>query len=343
MHHASPELPSENLGDGLWSIPVPIPNNPLGYTLVYLLETGRGPVLVDAGWDDPEAWEALTSGLRAAGTAVREVYGVILTHFHNDHSGLAGRVREASGGWLAMHPADAALVRGFRAAYAERTDEDRARSWETDIFRQAGASEAEIAAMRRRPRTDYHPPAVPDRELLDGDLADVPGRRLRVLHTPGHTPGHVCLHLEGEDRLFSGDHVLPRITPHIALYPYDGPDADPLGDFLASLSRVAEVSARHVLPAHKHRFAGLAERTAAIARHHEDRLNELVTAMAGEPRTLWEATQAVRWNRPWAEMSPFLRRMALGEAAAHLRRLERIGRVEGVTGALPVRFIATRQ
>lgn len=331
------------MGGGLWSVPVPIPNNPLGHTLVYLLETDRGPVLVDAGWDDPATWDALTAGLRDAGSDVAEVYGVVLTHFHNDHSGLAERVRAASGAWVAMHSADAALVRDFHAAREGGADQDRMRSWEYDLFHRAGASEAEIAAMRKLPRWSVEPPALPDRDLRDGDLADVPGRRLRVLHTPGHTPGHVCLSLEGEDRLFSGDHVLPRITPHIALHPYDGPDADPLGDFLASLDRVAAMSVRHVLPAHKYRFSGLAERIAAIAEHHEDRLSELIAAISGEPRTLWELAQAIQWNRPWEEMSPFLHRMALGEAAAHVRRLERIGRVEGVPGAMPVRFMATRQ
>ncbi|MCF1600632.1 MBL fold metallo-hydrolase, partial [Streptomyces muensis] len=107
-------------------------------------------------------------------------------------------------------------------------------------------------------------PADPDREIVPGELLDLPGRRLRAIWTPGHTPGHVCLHLEeehpaqlpGHGRLFSGDHLLPEITPHIGLYedPDDngGPPArayssvgevtDPLGDYLASLERVARLA-----------------------------------------------------------------------------------------------------
>ncbi|MQA86526.1 MAG: MBL fold metallo-hydrolase [Streptosporangiales bacterium] len=340
--HPSPELNPEDLGGGVWSIPVPIPDNPLGYTLVYLLETEGGPVLVDAGWDDPASWDALTAGLAAAGTSVRDIYGVLVTHFHSDHSGLAGRVREASGAWMAMHTADAELVRGFAAA-VRGDGTAQVRSWELDLLARAGASEADVEAMRRTPRWSVHPPPVPDRELADGQLADVPGRRLRVLHTPGHSPGHVCLHLEEEGRLFTGDHVLPRITPHVSLHPFDGPDADPLGDFLASLDRVANLPADHVLPAHKHRFSGLADRIGTILAHHEGRLAELVAAVSSGPRTLWQIAQRIGWSRGWEEMPPSLRRMALGETAAHLRRLERMGRVESVSGAEPVRFVVTGQ
>ena len=89
---------------------MPIPINPLRYVLVYALETDKGPVLVDAGWDTAEAWDALTSGLVTAGTAVDDVAGVLVTHIHPDHYGLAGRIREASGAWIGMHPADAAMI-----------------------------------------------------------------------------------------------------------------------------------------------------------------------------------------------------------------------------------------
>ncbi|MFD0775306.1 MBL fold metallo-hydrolase, partial [Streptomonospora algeriensis] len=108
-----PLPPVEDLGEGVWSVPVPIPGNPLGYTLVYVLDSPQGPVLVDAGWNHEASWHALAAGLETAGTSVADVYGVVLTHFHPDHCGLTARVREASGAWIAMHRADADLIRGF--------------------------------------------------------------------------------------------------------------------------------------------------------------------------------------------------------------------------------------
>jgi glyoxylase-like metal-dependent hydrolase (beta-lactamase superfamily II) len=112
--------------------------------------------------------------------------------------------------------------------------------------------------------------ALPDRTLTDGDLADVPGWKLRALHTPGHTPGHLCFVDERSRRLFSGDHILPRITPNISVQ--RGEPATPLEDYLNSLAKVRDLDVEEVLPAHEWRFKGLPERVDAIAAHHERRL-----------------------------------------------------------------------
>jgi glyoxylase-like metal-dependent hydrolase (beta-lactamase superfamily II) len=331
----------EALGGGLWSVPVPIPGNPLGYTLVYALDSERGPVLIDAGWEHEEAWTALRDGLATLGLDIGEVYGVVVTHHHPDHAGLAGRVRETSGAWIAMHEADAKIVRTFREMAAT---EGARRTWDLAALRSAGANEEELAeyseAGSHRGRS-IDPPAQPDREVGDGELIDLPGRKLRVVWTPGHSPGHICLHLEDAGRLFTGDHVLPRITPHIGLYPYDWPDVDPLGDYLESLARVADLGAAagatDALPAHEHRFSGIAERAAEITEHHEERLAEVAGLLSDEPATLWDIASQMTWNISWTGMHPVMRRMATGEAAAHLRTLERRGRLRA-RGGTPLTF-----
>ncbi|SEM87324.1 MBL fold metallo-hydrolase [Nonomuraea pusilla] len=320
-------------GGGVWSVPVPIPGNPLGYTLVYAIESPGGPVLVDAGWNHPDAWEALGGGLSALGFDVAAVRGVVVTHFHPDHAGLAGRVREESGAWIAMHEADAALVRLMRELGGGQAD------LQAEMLRRAGAGPDDVArATGERPA----PPAAPDRELRDGDLVDLPGRVLRAVHTPGHTPGHICLHLEDAGRLFTGDHVLPGITPHIGIYPYDRDDVDPLGDFLGSLDRVGELGPLDALPAHEWMFPNAAARAAEIRHHHEEKLARLRILLAerAQPLTIWEVAAMMTWNRPWADLSAVPRGMAAGEAAAHLRTLEVRGHVRRVSGAGPVRFQA---
>jgi glyoxylase-like metal-dependent hydrolase (beta-lactamase superfamily II) len=323
-----------DLGGGVWSVPVPIPGSPLGYTLVYAVGSPRGPVLVDAGWNHPDAWEALSGGLAALGLDVTAVSGVVVTHFHHDHAGLAGQVREVSGCWIAMHENDAAMVRLMTEYAGERHD-----GFHADMLRRAGADPGEVRqAMGGRPA----PPAHPDRELRDGDLVDLPGRKLRVVHTPGHTPGHICLHLEDADRLFTGDHVLPAITPHIGIYPFDRDDIDPLGDFMESLARVGELGPLAALPAHEWIFPDVAARAAEIRHHHEEKLVRLRALLARQPeaRTIWEVAAMMTWNRSWDDMSPVLRGMAAGEAAAHLRTLEAGGLVRRLPDVDPIRFQA---
>ena len=328
-----------DLGDGITSIAVPFPNNPLGYTLVYVLDSDSGPVLIDTGWNAPEAWRGLNDGLKALGTSVDRLHGVVITHHHPDHSGLNAQVKEHNPDvWIAMHPADAEQVRRFHEAV------ERREAWEADGIRRAGASAEEVAQYAEIDR-GMKPPAVPDREPVDGELIDLPGRKLRALWTPGHTPGHLCFLLEdagpgGAGRLFTGDHLLPRITPHVGLYPYDVPDIDPLGDFLQSQTRLTELGVEEALPAHRQEFAGVTDRATEIIAHHEERLEELQGILSQTPVSLWEATSRLHWKRPWDQMPVMQRRMAAGEAAAHLRHMEVRGQAKRTPGDDNLTYIA---
>ncbi|UXY27274.1 MBL fold metallo-hydrolase [Streptomyces sp. HUAS TT20] len=346
-------------GGGVRSLQVPIPDNPLGHTLVYVVDTDRGPVLIDTGWDDPTSWDTLAEGLTACGTSLSELHGVVITHHHPDHHGLSGKVREASGAWIAMHAADTAIVR--------RTRDTRPERWFTYMAAKlvaAGAPEEHVAPLRKARRRTLPglSPALPDREIVPGELLPLPGRRLRAIWTPGHTPGHVCLHLEeehpsrlpGHGRLFSGDHLLPEITPHIGLYedPDDnggppcsngveslGDVTDPLGDYLDSLERVGRLTPAEVLPAHQHTFTDAPARVRDLLAHHEERLAGLL-ALLVEPLTPWQLAERMEWNRPWDQIPYASRTIAVSEAEAHVRRLVKQGRAEAVAGSEPVAYVA---
>ncbi|QHC21330.1 MBL fold metallo-hydrolase [Streptomyces sp. GS7] len=335
---------------GVWSIAVPIPDNPLGHTLVHLLETDRGPVLIDTGWDDPDSWDTLTAGVTACGFALADIHGVLVTHHHPDHHGLSAKVRETSGAWIAMHAADAAVVR--------RTREAEPGQWLDYLLARltaAGAPDDHLAPLRearaagRGRRLPGRGAALPDRAIAPGELLDLPGRRLRAIWTPGHTPGHVCLHLEeehpartpGSGRLFSGDHLLPGITPHIGLYedPDDTTTTDPLGDYLDSLERIARLAPAEVLPAHQYAFTDANTRADQLIAHHEERLSDL-RALLREPRTPWQLATAMQWNRPWDQIPYASRNIAVSEAEAHLRRLVKLGHAELLPGNTPQRYQA---
>ena len=289
----------------------------------YAFGTGPGLVLIDAGWGSEQSWRSLLTGLESIGAGIADVRGVLLTHMHYDHVGLAGRIRQASGAWIAMHPADRAVL-----ARPDYRRAELAVALEAEFLRDLGASPAEAAAAvgTAAEWEKYATMALADRLLTDGELADVPGWKLRAVHTPGHTPGHLCFVDERSRRLFSGDHILPRITPNISVQRATPPD--PLGDYLDSLARTRDLDVDEVLPAHEWRFLGLTERIDAIAAHHERRLAELLAAVRRRPgSTPWQLAGQLTWSRPWDQYSGQMRIFAVTETAAHVHQLERRGLV----------------
>jgi glyoxylase-like metal-dependent hydrolase (beta-lactamase superfamily II) len=323
--------PVEEVRGGLWSIPVPIPDNPLRYVLVYALESDDGLVLVDAGWDDDVSWQALTGGLASIGARVSDVRAVLVTHFHADHLGLAGRVRAGSGAWVALHRLDAQAL----------TDLGREPGRLVDGLRHHlelhGAPEAEVGhIVRSTPVDRFAGTPAPDVLLEDGETVKVPGHSLRVVWTPGHSPGHSCFYEADRRLLFSGDHVLPRITPQIGVFSRS--PGDPLTDFLRSLDRLDRDDVDEVLPAHEYRFRGLPDRLAGIARHHARRIAQVHAAVREAPgRTAWDLAAVLPWSRSWDAIDGVGRQMAMAETLAHLVLLAGRGEVRE-SGDAPCRW-----
>jgi glyoxylase-like metal-dependent hydrolase (beta-lactamase superfamily II) len=311
--------PVEEVRPGLWSVPVPWPRGGIRYTLAYLLEGRSGPALVDTGFPTREGWSALVDGIKQTGHEVSEIRYVLVTHAHADHMGMVGRLREESGALLGMHDAEAAVLREA-VNWRPRTEE-----W----LRARGAGEdelREILGMMTRGRERDANLSQPDFSIGHGDLPLGAGSSLRAVWTPGHTPGHLCFYDEQREVLLTGDHVLPRITPHIGLGP--GATGDQLGDFLASLRELTDYSPREVLPAHEYRFGDLHARVEGLLEHHEGRLAEIEAAVAGNPGlSTWDVASVLHWSRTWDQTTGSSRQAAVSETWAHLYHLQVNGRV----------------
>jgi glyoxylase-like metal-dependent hydrolase (beta-lactamase superfamily II) len=314
--------PVERVRPGLWSVPVPIPDSPLRYVLCYVLEHRSGVVLVDPGWPSDDSYDALAAGLGSFGRSVAEVSGILVTHAHHDHYGLAPRIRAKTGAWVAMHERDVAMqvfADDDHAAILRRR-----REW---LYRcGATAEDADGPGFDVESITRWALAERPDRHLTDGERIGIGRFDIEAVWTPGHTPGHMTFHERGEGLLLSGDHLLPRITPNISLFTER--DAAVLDDYLASLAKVSRLPVDEVLPGHEYRFTGAAARADQIRRHHEERLREILTATAaGGPRSVWRISRELTWSRSWAALGPFGRRMAMAETAAHLFSLRGHGKV----------------
>ena len=321
----------ERVRDGVWSIPVPIPDNPLRYVLVYALECRDGVALIDAGWDDDNSWRALVDGLGAAGFGIGDVRAVMVTHFHADHLGLAGRVREASGAWVALHTLDARrrMPLGETGRIAAEVRTHLVRNGVPPAMARTIVRDTPFEKFARQPRVDVL--------LEDEETVRLNGLDLTVVWTPGHSPGHSCFYEPSRQLLFSGDHILPRITPHIAVYHQN--DGNPLEVFLRSLDRLERYDVDEVLPAHEYRFRGLSGRLSDIARHHTRRLAELYDAARRAPgSTAWRLCAMLSWSRPWGEFDLMNKRFALAETLAHLAVLQSRREVRTSPGDGPVRW-----
>jgi len=309
--------PVEEVRPGLWSIPVPWPRSGLRYTLSYLVNGRGGPALIDTGWPTEEAWTALTDAIKQTGHDIAELRHVLVTHAHADHLGMAGRVREASGALVGMHPAESAtlLHRVEPQAWRERLS-----GW----LRARGAPDSEAAEITEQMAgaVGFHARlARSDFDVEHGSLPLGAGTALRAVWTPGHTPGHLCFYDEQREVLLTGDHVLPRITPHIGLPP--GADGDPLGDYQASLRALARYSPAEALPAHEYRFADLGARLDELLRHHRTRLAEIEHAVAARPGlSTWTVSAALTWSRGWEQTVGPSRQSAVSETWAHLLHLQ---------------------
>jgi glyoxylase-like metal-dependent hydrolase (beta-lactamase superfamily II) len=294
---------------------------PIDHVYLYILETAAGLVLVDAGPTSGATARALVRALRALGSSPSDIAAVLVTHGHPDHYGLAASIASRASAVVLLHDDDGDLaLAGLTDAGAVR---DREAAWHVH----AGVPAAECAPLSDA-SVSWHeaaPRTAASGRLADGDVVAFGERRLEVVHTPGHTAGHVAL-IEPERGLaFLGDHVLPRISPNIALFAGDRRNA--LGDYLRSLRRLPTQERLLGLPGHEGPVTDLSGRVEELLAHHEQRLDETEAALGRRGSTAWDVAAGARWARPWHTIRGLTRSAAVGEVFAHLVELEARGRV----------------
>lgn len=327
-----PDHVAEEVAPGILRVMLPINLPGLGHVNCYVLEDERGLALIDPGLADGVSHAALTERLAEVGLDIRRVHTVVVTHSHFDHYGGIAR----------LHVLDTVLPvetighhgfgHGWRQAYdGLLTDEDSGGLEERSNEEIADLSKR---LVRRTPwgvDTDAIPPEIlstwgsgidpiavlrpPDitRPVGDGDLVSLGGSEWTVIHTPGHADDHLCLWNAELGVLFSGDHVLPTITPHISGL---SEHPDPLRLFFDSLERMEELDGvTIVLPAHGDPFNDAAGRSRSIREHHEGRLERLKTIGEQIGRQPVEAYMKLLFReRSWGTM-------AASETYAHLEWL----------------------
>ncbi|GAA4173490.1 MBL fold metallo-hydrolase [Gryllotalpicola koreensis] len=324
--------PVERVREGIWSIPIPFAGNPMRYTICYVLRGDGESVIVDPGWDSAEGFDALTAGLAEIGVGFDELSGILITHVHPDHHGLTHFVTAAApSAWIGMSEVEADSLAAHQTSAA---DADQA----AFAAQLAAAGVPEGDGMRTFRSRDgnriFERMPVPALRLRDGDLVPLPGRRVRALLTPGHTPGHLCFVDDEDGVILTGDHVLPRISPNVGLHPHSA--TSPLRAFLDSLAKIGDID-HEVLPAHQWRFRGLPERVAELREHHRARLDEILGHLERAASSAWDLARGLTWAHGWDGLNPMQHWSAVAETTAHLVYLVEDGVVTR-SGEAPVLY-----
>ncbi|WP_081638771.1 MBL fold metallo-hydrolase [Salinarchaeum sp. Harcht-Bsk1] len=315
-----------------------------GDNVVYLLDPREGPTtLIDAGVPTEPVREDLRAGLADAGVAIADLDRILLTHWHWDHSGLAGELQADSGADVFVHEDDAPLVDG-----SGRTDyQDLQRR----LFERWGIPEAPLAEL-----TGF----LEGHDSLAGEPADVTtfthGERfplgagsaptddgdadedvLRAIHLPGHAAGLTAYAFERRAEAFVGDVILPKYTPNVG-----GADPRverPLATYRSSLRWLAATDLDRAFPGHRDPIDDPATRAEEILTHHEERTERTRDAVdALGPATPWEIAAEL-----FGGLSNIHIMHGPGEAWAHLEALVEDGEVERSDDDAVTRYRLARQ
>lgn len=326
------------VAEDVFRIPLPLPQDGLRAVNVYVLADDGGLTLIDSGWDIPEARDRLRWGIERIGSAMTDIRSVVVTHFHRDHYELALGIRREFG-------AHVALGAGERPAVELMVhDQVKPLGPQADYLAVLGARALGDRVVERGIRDGLGALLHEAPDSWIGDRQQMGTRRsLLALATPGHTRGHVVFHDEKASLLFTGDHVLPDITPSIGFEAILS--ENPLGDFMASLKLIRSRPDAALLPAHGPVTDSVHRRVEELLAHHERRLDQTEAALLEGARTGLEVATRLKWRkseRPFAELDDFDQMLAVSETGAHAQLLVALGRADAEMHAGTIHYSPRR-
>ena len=314
------------IASGIYKIKVPIPDNPLGNLNSYLVKGKDGWLMVDTGWYTPETFDSLKKSLKKIGISLTDISTIVVTHIHPDHFGLVGKIRQISPATkLITHKFEAELIESRYIKFPE------VRQRMEIVLRRYGVPPSKLSELESSsmPAMEFVSITFPDSTLYGGETISTGYYDLEVIWTPGHSIGHICLYEPKNKLLFSGDHILPKITPSVVFHIQSGDD--PLGDYLNALRKLENLPVEKILPAHEKIFTNIRHRIAEMIEHHENRNEEIRNTIMEGHHTAWDISARIKWNvgdSKWANLSSLTKRLAVMETVAHLEYMRWKGQVK---------------
>lgn len=303
---------------GLYWVRLPLPFR-LNHVNIWLLKEDNGWTVIDTGCATKpifDAWETLLSG-PMKGEPVRRL---IATHGHVDHIGLAGWLVERFGAEFVGTFAEWVWARLSHTNDVPGSDFEHHRFLLRHGFDEISAERMVKSRHRFIAMSTAVPGAIT--EIRDGETIRFGGRDWKIIVTGGHAFEHSSFYCAVDNILIAGDHLLPKISPVIAVYEMI-PKADPLRDYLESFSQFTDIpSDVLVLPSHGMPYYGMHARVDELRDHHEERLSTTVNLLR-ESKNALDLSRAMFPHITGLDDIGF----ALGEVIAHVNYLVNKGAV----------------
>lgn len=314
----------EKITDNVACVALPLPLPDLRVVNCYLHHSSAGVTLIDPGWSYPPAEQTLIKALADLEFSVSDVHRIVVTHQHWDHYSLGVRWRDRHGIELAL----GADERHSIEAFERRPDEVHPNQIPKLIEAGAAGLAAEVQQLEWEPYEQGVAFSPPDRWLHDGEPIEGTAGDLMVRATPGHTRGHIVFEDAHRGLMFTGDHLLPRITPSLAFE--RAPERLPLRSYLSSLQLILALPDARMLPAHGSADRTTWARATELIDHHEHRLQQVGELVAHGNTTSMEVAEKMLWTRKERkldELNTVHRMTAVLEVQAHLDLLIAQGRL----------------
>ena len=285
-----------------------------GHVNVYLIQGKNGFTLVDTGFETKDALTTIEKELGEHELNFKDISQVVVTHSHIDHCGLVRKLKQLSGAKLALHE-------------LEKMSLDTPQEVERFV-RDAGVPEdfaqeltEGYSYFKKYLDLDL---SLPEIVLRGGEVISTGVFDFRVIWTPGHSPGHICLYEPEKKILLAGDHILPITTPIIGFH--HRVLENPLADYINSLEAMKKLEVSLVLPGHEHPFENFQERIGELLQHHARRKAEILEILGGKPKSAYEVATEITWmphlgGVGWQSLDLMDKWLAMLETLAHLEAL----------------------
>ncbi len=300
----------------LYQIKIPLPNNPLKELNSYVIKGPERFLMIDTGMNRKECSEVMHLSLKELKVNLENT-DFFITHMHSDHCGLVGTLATATSKIYCSRP-DSEVILDPASRGDELLDSARAYGFPEDELKNV---------LARHPGFKYASQGDIKIDLVKGgDDIKIGDYHFKCVATSGHTDGHMCLYEPRKKLLVSGDHILDDITPNISLFI----SGNPLEDYLANLDKVYLTDIELTLPGHRNLIYNVRKRINELKEHHQERCKEILAILRKGSADAYQVATQMNWDidcPSWEQYPTPQKWFASGEAIAHLRYLEGLGKV----------------